>query len=174
MMHYFGENPTGVPPSLGMFRLLHRHALTFPDLSERAWLIRYCTRILKSPKNHEAELLSYLARAFFCFQALQLDPEAFVSRAKMLLKRMCLVDSNVIIPCVADGHPDQAIYLRTFEIANRVGLKFKILEETVEEIERAAVWAIDLVRDTGEKSIHVLSAALGEGGFRPNQFLGTY
>jgi hypothetical protein len=167
----FRENPTGMPPSLGMFRLLHRHALIFADFSERAWVIRYCTRILKHPKNHEAELLSYLARAFYCFQALQLDPEGFIARTKVLLNRICLVDSNVIIPCIADGHPYQALYLPTFEKAQAFGLKFQIIEETLDEIERAARWALGLVRDTGEKSIQVLSAALGEGGFRPNQFL---
>lgn len=170
----FRENPIGVPPSLGMFRLLHRHALAFSDFSERAWLIRYCTRILKNPKNHEAELLSYLARAFYCFQALQLDPEGFVTRTKVLLNRMCLVDSNVIIPCIADGHPGQPMYLQAFGKAHSLGLKFQVLDETVEEIERAAKWALDLVKDTGEKSIHVLSAASGEAGFRPNQFLQAY
>ena len=170
----FREMPGGVPASLGMFRLLNRHALALDEFAERAWLVKYCTRVLKNPKPHEVELLSYLARAFYCFQALQLDPESFSARAKVLADRMCLVDSNILIPCIADGHPIQSLYRDTLRKSQEFGMKFHVLKDTIEEIERAARWASDLVRKRGERSADVLFAASGEVGYRANQFLEAY
>jgi hypothetical protein len=170
----FREIPTGVPTSLGMFRLLNRHALALDEFVERAWLVKYCTRVLKNPKPHESELLSYLARAFYCFQALQLDPESFSARRTFLADRMCLVDSNILIPCIADGNPMQLSYKETLRKAQEFGMKFHVLKETLEEIERAAKWASDLVKKRGERSVEVLFAARGEAGYRANQFLEAY
>jgi hypothetical protein len=170
----FREIPSGVPTSLGMFRLLNRYALALDEFVERAWLIKYCTRVLKDPRPHEIELLSYLARAFYCFQALQLDPESFSARGKLLADRMCLVDSNILIPCIADGNQMQSLYKETLRKAQDFGMKFSVLKDTVEEIERAAKWALELVRKRGERSADVLFAARGEAGYRANQFLEGY
>ena len=154
-----------------MLRLLNRHAQEFSDFKKHTWLIKYCTKVLKHPRKHEGELLSYLARAFYCFQALQLDPEGYSARIRVLIDRMCMIDSNILIPCIADGHPSQSSYKEILKKAKELGMKFCVIKETIVEIERAAKWASDLVKENGERSIEVLFASLGEAGYRPNQFL---
>jgi len=170
----FKDEISGITPSLGMFRVFNEWAKACASLSTRTWLINYCTGTLKQPKSYEKELISYLARAFFCFQVLDLDPNAFQARIRVLKDKLCLIDSNVLIPTICPTVGTQFLYKETLSKSISLGISVVALSKTVKEVERAAIWAQSLIEREGEGSIDVLYAAYGDAGYRPNQFLKSF
>jgi len=170
----FKERPTGINLSIGLFKLLNYHAESLESLSYKTWFINYCSNIMKNPKPHEAELLSYIARAFFCFQVLQLDTDAYNACVDQLKQRICLVDSNIILPLILKGYPANKIYRKTLSKIQEMGVSFYILEDTIREAIRAINWAIKMINQYGERSKEILYAAQGYGFYRPNQVLHAY
>jgi hypothetical protein len=170
----FKERKAGINLSLGLFKLLTFHANEIDSFECRTWFVGHCTKILKNPKPHETELLSYVARAFYCFQALQLDSEAFNARIAELNQRVCLIDSNVLLPIILPGHPLNSQFNQTLNKVKSWGVSFYVLSDTIREAYKAIKWAIDMVNAHGERSKEILYAALGQADYRPNQVLDAF
>lgn len=170
----FCEEFCGLPPTVGMLRILSSKADAAPSFEQRSFLMKYCSNVFQRPRKHEKELLSYLARAFFCFQSLQMDREGLESRVGFLSNRYMLADSNILIPCFCSNLKGLGFYKDVFENMKKMGVHLNVLPETIDEIRRSAKWAVEIVKEFGDGSREVFEAVKGSAEHHPNQFLQAY
>ncbi|MDO8532072.1 MAG: SIR2 family protein [Dehalococcoidia bacterium] len=158
--------------SAHLLKLIALRANDLTNQSLRLPFIEHMTRMLTQPSDTEEAFLSYLSRAFFCLNALQMDPDGSRFQREFLSGRALLLDSNILIPFLAKNESRHAFTRATIEAARLNGIRLFAVHPFVKEAVEHASWAKrEIVDKFGAQSPEVLDAAQGRGVYRRNAFL---
>lgn len=161
-------NPAGVAD---LIQVIWTRANDIPDAKLRGPFVEFILRMFTQPGDIHSRVLSYLARAFFCIQALRMDPDIGERIRRLSSDRTVIVDANVLIPMTAQGEDRFEFSRMLFERAKASGLTLCTTTKFIDEARRHAQWALDRVIEFGAQSIEILYAARGEGGYESNAYL---
>ena len=164
-------DPRGITDVL---QTLWRRANMIDDANVRASLVGFILSKLTDPSGVYENVLNYLAKSFFCIQAMRLDPAVpeFVSR--VISDRTLLIDENVLIPLTARHEDRHEFVSQVIRKARDTNVSLCTTQRFIDSVRRHADWALNLVSEYGTQSMEVLSAARGEGNYLPNAFLKGY
>ena len=167
----FDDEPIDPQSITDMLQTLWRRANTLDDPKARSSLVGFVLNMLTKPSPAYENVLNYLAKSFFCIQAVRLDPAVpeFVSR--IISDRTLLIDENVLIPLTAKYEDRHEFVSQVFQKARDANLSLFTTQRFVDSVRRHADWASDRVTEFGTQSEEVMRAARGEGDYLPNAFL---
>ena len=167
----FDNKPIDPQSITDMLQALWRRANTLNDPKARSSLVGFVLNILTKPSPAYENVLNYLAKSFFCIQAVRLDPAVpeFVSR--IISDRTLLIDENVLIPLTAKHEDRHEFVSQVFQKARDANLSLFTTKRFVDSVRRHADWALDRVTEFGTQSEEVMRAARGDGDYLPNAFL---
>ncbi len=163
-------DPQGIT---SLLQILWGRANTLEDRKSKAEFVGFVLNVLLNPSGVYEDVLNYLARSFFCIQALQVDASVPNLVSQVVSDRAFIIDENVLIPLTARHEDRQEFMVDVVRAARDAGIRLFTTKRFVDSVRRHANWAIDLVRsqEGGAQSEEVLRAAKGEGEFNPNAFL---
>ena len=170
----FSRRALNVVQATNLFRLINRRALVIASVETRYKFIAYVTEMLVNPTSLQENILEYYSNAFFSMQALQLDPEGNEFRKQFLHHRTIILDSTILIPLLAKYSVNQHAFEQVILAAKNNGIQLITTDNLVDESVAHATWAWEQIKQYGEQSEEVLSAALGRPPFRRNAFLDGY
>ena len=167
----FDNRPIDPQSITDMLQALWRRANTLDDPRARSSLVGFVLNILTKPSPVYENVLNYLAKSFFCIQAMRLDPAVpeFVSR--VISDRTLLIDENVLIPLTAKYEDRHEFVSRAIRKARETNLSLFTTKRFVDSVRRHSDWALNRVTEYGTQSEEVMRAARGEGDYLPNAFL---
>jgi hypothetical protein len=167
----FGENTMNPANAADLIQVIWTRANDIPDAYLRGPFVEFILRMFIQPNDIYARVLAYLARAFFCIQALRMDPSIGDRIRHISNDRTVILDANVLIPMTAKGEDRFEFSRMLLDRARASGLILCTTSKYLEEVRRHAQWAIDRVNEFGAQSMEILYAARGEGGYDANAYL---
>ena len=167
----FDNKPIDPQSVTDMLQALWSRANTLDDPWERSTLVGFVLNILAKPSQVYENVLNYLAKSFFCIQAMRLDPAVpqFVSR--VISDRTLLIDENVLIPLTAKYEDRYEFVSQVIRKAREANLSLVTTQRFVDSVRRHSDWALNRITEYGTQSEEVMRAARGEGDYLPNAFL---
>ncbi len=167
----FDNKPIDPQSITDMLQVLWGRANTLDEPRARSSLVGFVLNILTKPSPVYENVLNYLAKSFFCIQAMKLDPAVpeFVSR--VISDRTLLIDENVLIPLTAKYEDRHEFVSRVIRKAREANLSLFTTQRFVDSVRRHSDWALNRVTEYGTQSEEVMRAARGEGDYLPNAFL---
>ena len=165
------DTPIGPQAVTDLLQTLWLRANTIVHTESRASLVGFVLNILINPVSIYENVLDYLSKAFFCIQAMRVDPEISRHLAQVVNDRSLLIDENVLIPLTARFEDRNEFVLEAIRTARESGINLYTTTRFVETVRQHANWALNLVSEHGIQSKEVISAALGQEGYTPNAFL---
>ena len=170
----FGERPIDPFGITDLLQPLWNRANTIEEPRSRSALVGFILDILAAPSGVYESVLNYMAKAFFCIQAMRLDPTVSNLVTGIVANRTLLLDENVLIPLTAK-HEDRHEFLSSaIDAARSAGMVLCTTQRFVDSVRRHADWASSLVEMRGAQSQDVMNAASGEGDYTPNAFLNGF
>ena len=157
-----------------MLQTLWRRANTLDDPSARSSLVGFILNILINPSGVYENVLNYLAKSFFCVQALRLDPAVQDFMSRIISDRTLLIDENVLIPLTAKYEDRHQFVSQVIDKARDANITLCTTQRFVDSVRRHADWALEQVLQYGTQSEEVMRAARGDGDYLPNAFLKGY
>ncbi len=157
-----------------VLRTLWRRANTLEDANSRSSLVGFVLNILIHPTEHYENVLDYLAKSFFCIQAMRIDPNVTHHLSQVVDDRCLLVDENVLIPLTAKFEDRNEFVLQVVQEAQKAGLPIFTTWRFIDTVREHANWALNFIDTHGAQSEEVYRAALGMGGYTPNAFLNGF
>lgn len=144
------------------------------SIEEAVVLSEVVQGVFSDPQPAEASFLGSSIQAEFGHHLLGLDQETLVERVRLFQGTAFIVDSNILIPYLAErsqGH-DLAHLLLTglLEHGCQVITTPKLVAEVVEHIN----WAIHNLDAGAEPGLRQFAALTGRAEYRANKFLGGY
>ena len=169
----FDDRPMDPQGITNLLQILWGRANTLENYDSRASLVGFVLNILINPSGVYENVLNYLARSFFCIQAMQVDTSVPNLVSQVITDRALIIDENILIPLAAKHEDRQEFISDVVRSASASGISLLTTQRFVDSVRRHADWAIDLVKsqDGGTQAEDVLRAAKGEGEFNPNAFL---
>jgi SIR2-like domain len=167
----FSESYMNPANAADLIQIIWTRANNISNVALRGWFVEFILRMLTQPSDLYARVLSYLARAFFCIQALRMDPGIGERIRRLSSDRTIIIDANVLIPMTAQGEERFEFSRMLLDRARESGLKLCTTAKFIDEVRRHAQWALDRINEFGAQSIEILYAARGEGGYDSNAFL---
>ena len=171
MRMVWDDTPIGPRTVTDLLQTLWLRANTLENVDSRASLVGFVLDILMNPTGIYETVLNYLAKAFFCIQAMRVDPEVSRHLSQVVDDRSLLIDENVLIPLTARFEDRNEFISEAIRAARESGIKLYTTSQFVDTVRHHANWALNLVTEHGIQSEEVIRAALGEGGYSPNAFL---
>ena len=156
---------------LELLETIWRRANRLGDSRLRYTLVHFVLDLLSKPSGVYEQVLNYLARAFFCIQALRIDSNVSKFVAEVVHDRALIVDANVLIPLTAEGEDRQEFVRAAIEAARNVGIPLYTTMPFLDEVRRHSSWALQLADAYGEQSVELLKASKGDGGYSANAYL---
>ena len=157
-----------------LLRTLWSRANTLVDAASRSSFVGFVLNILINPSEQYESVLDYLAKSFFCIQAMRVDPNVAHHLSQVADDRCLLVDENVLIPLTAKFEDRHEFLAQVAQEAQKAGLQLCTTWRFVETVREHANWALNLIDTHGTQSEEVYRAALGKGGYTPNAFLNGF
>lgn len=154
-----------------ILRVINYHATKFTDQAHSLLFMTYVQRLISTPNATQQEFLWHLSQAYFSYHALNLDPSCSRIQKELLAKNLFVVDSNVVIPLLAEGTFQHSAAKELFFLASELKTKICITKKVVREVIRHARFAAAVALREGADSAAFLEASLGRGGFRQNLFI---
>ena len=171
MSMLFDATPIDPQGITALLQTLWRRANTLDDPHSRGSLVGFVLNMLTNPSRIHESVLNYLATAFFCIQAMRLDPAVPNLVSDVVADRTLLIDENILIPLTAKDEDRHEFISDAIRAATEAGLSLCTTQLFVDSVRRHADWALDLVKVHGTQSQEVMMAAAGVGGYLPNAFL---
>ena len=171
MRMVWDNTPIGPRTVTDLLQTLWLRANTLEDADSRASLVGFVLNMLINPTDIYENVLDYLARSFFCIQAMQVDPEVAHHLSQVVDDRTLLVDENVLIPLTARFDDRHEFVSAAIQAARDSGVELCTTQRFVDTVREHANWALNLVDTHGIQSGEVIWAARGVGGYSPNAFL---
>ena len=171
MRMVWDDTPIGPQAITDLLQILWLRANTLVHPESRPSLVSFVLNILVNPTGIYENVLDYLSKAFFCIQAMRVDPEISRHLAQVVNDRSLLIDENVLIPLTARFEDRNEFVSEAIRTARDAGIKLYTTTRFVQTVRQHANWALNLVNEHGIQSEEVMSAALGEDGYTPNAFL---
>lgn len=154
-----------------ILRVINHHATKFTDQAHSLLFMTYVQRLVSNPTSTQQEFLWHLSQAYFSYHALNLDPSCSRIQKELLAKNLFVLDSNVVIPLLAEGTFQHSAAKELFVLAGELKAKICITKKVVREVIRHARFAAAVALREGTDSPTFLEASLGRGGFRQNLFI---
>lgn len=170
----FDDEPITQTGVLQLIQTISRRANEFDEPETRRVFISFMLDLLVNPTGVYDAVLSYFGRAFFCVQALRLDPNVEKLIRDLMAERILVVDDNVLIPLCAKSENRHAFIRELLQSAKQQGLALCTTQSFVDAVCRQADWARNLINDYGAQSQEVLDGATGGGYFTQNAFLSGF
>lgn len=167
----FGGNTINPARVADLIQVIWTRANDIPDAKLRGPFVEFILRMFAQPGDIHARVLSYLARAFFCIQALRMDHDIGGRIRRLSSDRTVIIDANVLIPMTAQGEDRFEFSRMLLDRAKASGLTLCTTTKFIDEVRRHAQWALHRVDEFGAQSIEILYAARGEGGYDSNAYL---
>jgi hypothetical protein len=135
-------------------------------------------RLLFDPSEQDEGILFQRLQAYFISSAYLLNPTSEKLLADYAKEHWVYLDSSILLPALAVGHPANAVYKHLLHSTIRLGMKLKVLPEMLNEVEanvRSARKAFEEFRQTGVDIKEVLKGSLAlSGSGNGNVFLEGY
>lgn len=157
-----------------LLRILWSRANTLPASNSRSSFVGFVLNMLINPSEQYESVIDYLAKSFFCIQAIRVDPNVSHHLNQVITDRCILLDENVLIPLTAKAEDRHEFMYQVLSEARDAGIQFFTTWRFVETVREHANWALNLVNTHGAQSEEVYRAALGKGGYTPNAFLNGF
>ena len=170
----FDSNPFDPRGITDILQTLWKRVNTLDDQASRAPLVSFLLNLLANPSGVYENVLDYLAKSFFCIQAMRLDPAVTTHVSEVVADRTLVIDDNILIPLTAKDEDRYEFMSATIQSARDSNINLCTTERFVQTVRRHADWALDLVNEYGTQSLEVMRAASGDGGYLPNAFLKGY
>jgi len=124
---------------------------------------RAVLRVFRDPSAHDAKAIYWLCQTYFLIGAYALDPEGAVLSQSLFAGVRLWLDSNVILPLLADYHPLQVSYSRLLEGSVSQGSHLLVLTDVLDEVygNSARAWQIASEFDHDPAAIEVYVESLG-------------
>ena len=174
MKMVWDDTPIGPQAVTDLLQTLWLRANTLVHPEARASLVGFVLTLLINPTGIYESVLDYLSKAFFCIQAMRVDPEVSRHLAQVVKDRSLLIDENVLIPLTARFESRNEFVSEAIRTARDAGISLYTTTRFVDTVRQHANWALKLVNEHGIQSEEVISAALGEDGYTPNAFLNGF
>ena len=165
------STPIGPRTITDVLQTLWRRANTLSNAESRSSLVGFVLNVLINPSPQYENVLDYLAKSFFCIQAVRVDPNVGRHLSQVINDRCLLIDENVLIPLTAKFEDRHEFIFTAVQAAQREGVELYTTSRFVETVREHANWSLNLVETHGTQSEEVFRAALGLGGYSPNAFL---
>ena len=167
----FRDSPPHESDVLDLLETIWTRANTLDDSNLKLTLVRFLLDLLSGPTGIYVRVLDYLARAFFCIQALRIDANVGKIVSDVMSNRALLIDANVLIPLTAGYEDRHAFVNRVLEVVGKADIPLYTTMEFVDELRRHVNWALQLAENFGPQSVEVLQASKGEGSYDANAYL---
>ncbi|MDE2490649.1 MAG: SIR2 family protein [Elusimicrobia bacterium] len=154
-----------------ILRVINGHAAKFADQGHSLFFMQYLQGLVSDPNPTQQEYLWHLSQAYFSYHALNLDPACNKIQKDLLSKNLFIVDSNVVLPLLAEGTFNHSAAKQLFELVSQLGAKVCITKGVLREVVIHARFATAVAIKEGTDSSSFLEAALGRGGYRQNLFI---
>ena len=174
MRMVWDNTPIGPRTVTDLLQTLWLRANTLDDADARASLVGFVLDILIHPTGIYENVLDYLAKSYFCIQAMRVDPEVSRHLSQVVEDRSLLIDENVLIPLTAKFEDRHQFVSEAIQAAQDSGLKLCTTRRFVDTVREHANWAQSLIDANGTQSVEVIRAALGVGGYSTNAFLNGF
>lgn len=170
----FDDKPIDPRGITDVLQTLWRRANTLDGDDARSSLVGFMLNKLANPTGVYENVLNYLAKSFFCIQAMRLDPAVPEFVARVISDRTLLIDENILIPLTARHEDRHEFVSQVINKARDANISLCTTQRFVDSVRRHADWALAQVLEYGTQSAEVLRAARGEGDYLPNAFLKGY
>lgn len=167
------------PEEVDIGKLLHQ-SCAFLSLTEIDSLKRVCARMLATPTEAEATVLSELGRASFALELAIQCPRNTLFHSAVLPQKVYL-DANVLMPALTYGHPYHDVYRQTIDRLRQATTHSAANVQVVayygflNEIVSHKRLAIQEVEEWGESFREgIVKEALYYGTANMNVFVGAY
>jgi len=167
------------PEEVDIGKLLHQ-SCAFLSLSEIDSLNRVCARMLGTPTEAEAKILSELGRASFALELAIQCPRNTLFHSAVLPQKVYL-DANVLMPALTYGHPYHKVYRQTIERLRQATTQSAVNVQVIayygflNEIVSHRRLAIQEVEEWGESFREgIVKEAIYYGTANMNVFVGAY
>lgn len=167
------------PEEVDIGKLLHQ-SCAFLSLAEIDSLKRVCARMLATPTEAEAKVLSELGRASFALELAIQCPRNTLFHSAVLPQKVYL-DANVLMPALTYGHPYHEIYRQTIDrlreatMQSAANVKVVAYYGFLNEIVSHRRLAIQEVEEWGESFREgIVKEAIYYGSANMNVFVGAY
>jgi hypothetical protein len=124
---------------------------------------RAVLRIFRDPSSDDAKAIYWLCQTYFLMGAYAIDPDGSVLSKSLFSGVRLWLDSNVILPVLADYHPLQVSYSRLLEGSVAQGSHLLVLTNLLDEVfgnsERA--WSVASELDFDPIAIDIYVESLG-------------
>jgi hypothetical protein len=147
---------------------------------DRERLVRSLDSMFLRPTADEAELLGELGRVSFALELAFQAPRSTLFHRATLPKRIYF-DTNVVMPSIIKGHPNQKIYntairrMKEVSAASGVTTQFIVLQGYLNEVMSHLRAALDAAAKSGENFDAAARAdVLFHGATSVNVFIGAY
>ena len=167
----FDATPIDPHSITDILQTLWSRANTLEDPKARASLVGFLLNMLANPTGIYESVLNYLSKAFFCIQAMRVDPAVPNLVSEVVADRTLLIDENVLIPLTAKHEERNEFVFEAVHAAVSGGMSLCTTQRFVDSVRRHSNWALELVDKYGTQSEEVMRAAGGEGGYTQNAFL---
>jgi hypothetical protein len=149
------------------------------QIVEKARLYRKTLkRLLFDPGEKDEDLLFKRLQAYFITSAYVLNPTSEKLLADYARDHWVYLDSSIILPAIAMGHPANGVYKRLLHRTHALGMKLKVLRDMLNEVQanvRSARKALREFRNTGVEIREVLRGYVALNGTgNGNVFLEGY
>ena len=171
MRMVWDDTPIGPRGVTDLLQTLWLRANTLEETALRASLVGFVLKILMTPNDIYENVLNYLARSFFCIQAMRVHPAVTHHVSQVVSDRCLLIDENILIPLTAKFEDRHEFISQSIRTAQTAGLKLCTTLRFVDIVREHANWASNLVQANGTQSGEVIAAAVGQSGYSPNAFL---
>jgi len=167
----FGASSGQESGLLDLIETIWRRVNRLEDSLLKLTLVRFLLDLLSNPTGIYETVLNYMARAFFCIQALRMDSNVKKIVSNLVSERSLIVDANVLIPLTASCEERFEFVKKVIEVVQNAGIPLYTTLGFIDEVNRHANWALQLVDEFGTQSVEVLQASKGKGNYDPNAYL---
>ena len=122
MSMLFDATPIDPQGITALLQTLWRRANTLDDPHSRGSLVGFVLNMLTNPSRVHESVLNYLATAFFCIQAMRLDPAVPNLVSDVVTDRTLLIDENILIPLTAKDEDRHEFISDAIRAATEAGL----------------------------------------------------
>ena len=154
-----------------ILRVINGHAAKSADQAHSLFFMKYLQGLISNPTSTQQEYLWHLSQAYFSYHALNLDPACNKMQRDILKRTLFVVDSNVVLPYLAEGTFNFSAATELFQLAAQLDAQVCITKGVLREVVKHARFAAAIALRDGTDSTSFLEAALGKGGFRQNLFI---
>ena len=138
---------------------------------EYDYFIDLILTIFQNPSKEIKDYLSVLCNSYFMYHILGHDEKARESRLSFIKNRKVIIDSNVLIPLIAQNCENNEFTKDLIEKLYVHNTELYVTEKIIEEIFSHLNWAIKNFSDKAISDINLFQASKGEFGYRQNLFL---